>query len=292
MPRGQRAVIAGLLRGEGPGPVCSVQWVPSHTHPPAGSWNVPPKFPPPNSTTSPPTPAIPAKLRAGGASAGDICVQSVPSQTQVSSTLSQSLVDGEITSPPNRTILPSYPAATAPRRAEGECAGESCVQLDPSNSFAGILRLSDTNFRGTGQTLSGNFIQSIQGTGPSVDLDYVNPFLDSLDTTLRFSVYSRLVFRFSNIFSSSSPTGGSDQYNERHSGVSLGVSRPVNDTTSIGISARLENVKTNNVETTIADQFVQQDGDVAIGTLGFVRNRRDRDQDATRGELADMRNSS
>lgn len=158
------------------------------------------------------------------------------------------------------------------------------VQLDPSNSFAGILRLSDINFQGTGQTVSVNFIQSIQGNGPSVDLDYVNPFLDSLDTTLRFSVYSRLVFRFSNIFSSNAPTSSSDQYNERHTGVSLGFSRPVTPNTSLGISGRFENVKTNNVTTTIADQFVQQDGDVAVATLGFVRNRRDRDQDATRGD--------
>ncbi|AIE85175.1 surface antigen (D15) [Fimbriimonas ginsengisoli Gsoil 348] len=158
------------------------------------------------------------------------------------------------------------------------------LQLDPRNKLAGVIRLSDTNFRGTGQTVGINYIQATQGSGPSVDLDYVNPFFDSKDTALRVSIYSRLVFRFANVFSSSSPTSSSSDYNERRTGGSIGFSRPVGDSLSYGLSVRYENVKTNNVSATGADRFIQQDGDVGVASLGFIRNRRDRDIDATRGD--------
>jgi outer membrane protein insertion porin family len=158
------------------------------------------------------------------------------------------------------------------------------LQLDPRNKLAGVIRLSDTNFRGTGQTIGINYIQATQGSGPSIDLDYVNPFFDSRDTSLRVSIYSRLVFRFANVFSSSAPTSSSNNYNERRTGGSIGFSRPVSDTLNLGISGRFENVKTNNVTATGADRFIQQDGDVGVLSLGGVRNRRDRDVDATRGD--------
>lgn len=158
------------------------------------------------------------------------------------------------------------------------------LQLDPQNSLAGLIRLSDTNFRGTGQSVSLNYIQATQGSGPSVDLDYSNPFIDNLDTSLHFSVYSRLVFRFSNVFSTTTPSNTSDQYNERRTGASLGFSRPLTDQLSAGVSVRYENVKTNNVTTTLVDQFIRQDGNVAVATAGLILNRRDRDLDATHGD--------
>lgn len=159
------------------------------------------------------------------------------------------------------------------------------LQLDPQNSLAGIVRLSDINFRGTGQTVGINYIQATRGSGPSVDLDYSNPFFDNKDTTLRASIYSRVLFRFTNVFgSSSAPTSDTNDYNERRTGASLGFSRPINDTLSLGVSGRFENVKTNNVETTAADQFIQQDGDIGVLTLGGILNRRDRDIEATHGD--------
>lgn len=158
------------------------------------------------------------------------------------------------------------------------------LQLDPRNKIAGVIRLSDTNFRGSGQTVGINYIQATQGNGPSVDLDYVNPFLDSKDTALRVSLYSRLVFRFTSAFASSAPTSSSNDYNERRTGGSVGFSRPVSDTLSLGLSGRFETVKTNNVSSTGADRFIQQDGEVGVISFGGIRNRRDRDVDATRGD--------
>jgi outer membrane protein insertion porin family len=158
------------------------------------------------------------------------------------------------------------------------------VQLDPSSSLAGIIKLSDINFRGTGQSVSFNYTQATQGSGPSVEFDYSNPFIDNKDTSIHAALYSRLNFRFSNVFSSGSPSGSSNQYNERRTGGSLGLTRPISDQVSFGINARYEGVKTSNVNTTLSDQFIQQDGTLAVVTLGVVRNRRDRDLDATHGD--------
>jgi len=160
------------------------------------------------------------------------------------------------------------------------------LQLDPRNSLAGIIRLSDTNFRGTGQGVDINYIQATRGQGPSIDLGYTNPFFDNKDTSLRVQVYSRLVFRFANAFGSNSPVTDSDQYNERRTGGSVGFNRPLNDALSIGISARLENVTTNNLGTTNANSFIQQDGTVGVFSFGGVMNKRDRDLDPTRGSWA------
>lgn len=158
------------------------------------------------------------------------------------------------------------------------------VQLDPRNSLAGILKLSDTNFRGTGQTVGVNLTQATQGAGTSVDFDYVNPFFDRHDTSLRASLYSRVVYRFTNAFNSGSLLSSGNTYNERRTGGTLGFSRPLNDNLSLGYSLRVEGVKTNNIDSNGADRFVQQDGDIAVFSLGGIRNRRDRDVDATHGD--------
>jgi outer membrane protein insertion porin family len=157
------------------------------------------------------------------------------------------------------------------------------LQLDPRNSIAGVVSLRDINFRGTGQSVGINYIQATRGTGPSVDLDYTNPFFDAKDTTLRASIYSRVVFRFANTFGSNTPIDNTDSYYERRTGASLGISRPIRENLSLGVSARFENVKTNNASTADPDQFIQQDGDIAVLSIGGVLNRRDRDVDPTRG---------
>jgi len=161
------------------------------------------------------------------------------------------------------------------------------VQLDPDSSLAGLIRLSENNLYGTGKSVALNLTQAISGGGPSVDLNYTNPFYDAKDTTMQTSVYSRLVYRFgSSFFGTSSPINSSTQYSERHSGFSLGFVRPITDQVSLGVSGRLENVITNNTGATPLNSFVQQDGD--IGMLGFsaTRDRRDVNTDTSRGDFS------
>jgi outer membrane protein insertion porin family len=161
------------------------------------------------------------------------------------------------------------------------------VQVDPSSSVAGVIKLSDTNLGGTGQGLSLDLLQATQGGGPSAGLDYTNPFYDNKDTTLRASIYSRLTYRFSGIFGQSTPTTNTSEYNERRTGTSIGVSRPITDTLSIGTNVRYENVKTN-VGAGVSD-FIQQDGDVGVVTFGATLNRRDLDTDPSRGDFINVK---
>lgn len=154
------------------------------------------------------------------------------------------------------------------------------VQVDPATSIAGVIKVSDTNLNGSGQGLSLDLTQATQGGGPSVRLDYTNPFYDSKDTTIHASVYTQVIYRFSGIFEQTSSALTSEYY-ERRTGSSLGFSRPINDTESYGVGLRLENVQTF-VNSSISD-FIQQDGDIGVATFGFTINKRDVDLDPSRG---------
>lgn len=159
------------------------------------------------------------------------------------------------------------------------------LQLDPRSSFAGLLKLSDSNFRGTGQSVGINFIQATRGDGASIDLNYSNPFFDSRDTTLNMSVYSRLNYRFANgAFGGSTSTEDDQRYTERRTGATIGFSRPRGDDLSLGLSGRFESIKTEQSGNTSTLNFIQQDGDVAVVSFAGVRNRRDVDVDPSRGD--------
>ncbi|CAN5382572.1 POTRA domain-containing protein [soil metagenome] len=167
------------------------------------------------------------------------------------------------------------------------------LQLDPRSSLAGVIRVQETNLRGTGQSVGVNFIQATKGGGPSVDLDYSNPFIDSHDTTLRASVYNRLVYRFSGGPFGGGGLGNLDNFNERRTGGTIGLSRPVDDYLSLGASVRYETVKTNDDGTNFGNfgiinfnnnsTFVQQDGSVGVFSLSGVLNKRDVDIDPSTG---------
>jgi outer membrane protein insertion porin family len=168
------------------------------------------------------------------------------------------------------------------------------LQLDPRNSLAGIVRYSQANVGGTGQSFGVNFLQSTQGVGPSIDVDYTNPFIDNQNTTLRASLYSRVIFRFQGgLFGSGDTSFTKDnQYNERRTGGSFGFSRPVHgENSSVGLSLRAENVKTENLKATTTsgtNNFIMQDGPVAVLTAGFTQDRRDVPIDAARGDWVQL----
>ena len=101
------------------------------------------------------------------------------------------------------------------------------LQLDPRSSFAGVIRLSDTNFRGSGQSMGVNYLQSTTGRGASLDLDYSNPVIDNRGSVLNVAAYSRLMYRFSNGLGSNSTPTDDNRYTERRTGASIGYTRPI-----------------------------------------------------------------
>ena len=162
------------------------------------------------------------------------------------------------------------------------------VAVDPRNSYAGLLSIADTNFRGTGQSISLNYTQATTGGGASTSIAYTNPFIDNQDTTLRFELYSRLNFRFANTglgSGNNSPTSN-DRYTERRTGGSLGLQRPRGDFDSYGISGRFESITTGDLSDNADDNYIRQDGDVAAVAFTAISNHRDVDVDPSRGYFA------
>jgi outer membrane protein insertion porin family len=101
------------------------------------------------------------------------------------------------------------------------------VQVDPRSSFAGLLRFSDSNFQGSGQSVGLSYLQGTAGGGASVTLDYGNPFYDDRGTSVQASLFSRVVYRFSGIgFDGSETPTENNRYFERRTGGTSTSSRP------------------------------------------------------------------
>ena len=159
------------------------------------------------------------------------------------------------------------------------------ISVDPRSSFAGSIRLADTNFRGTGQTVGVSYLQVVTGGGASLDLEYANPFIDHRDTTLNLNIYSRLIYRFGGSFgNTTSPTD--ERLTERRTGGSFSLSRPLSSRTSGSVGLRFESIRTGDINNANAAGFIKQDGTVAVASLGWNKNNRDVDIDPARGDWA------
>jgi outer membrane protein insertion porin family len=158
------------------------------------------------------------------------------------------------------------------------------LQVDPQNSLAGVVRLSQQNVGGTGQTVSLDYLQTTQGGGASVGVDYVNPFFDTRSTALSVGIYSRVLYRFNNFFNQNAPTANNNIF-ERRTGGTVGLARPISETETFGTSFRFENSRTFNQATINQDGFIQQDGEVAGLSFAYTADRRDLITDPSRGSF-------
>ena len=158
------------------------------------------------------------------------------------------------------------------------------LSVDPRSSFAGSIKLNDTNFRGTGQSIGFSMLQAVSGGGASLDLDYTHPFIDNRDTSLSIGLYSRLLYRFSGTGFGSGGSPTDERFTERRTGMSLNFTRPLSAKSSGNLGARYEGIRTGELTTTNVNSFIQQDGSVGVLSLGFTQNRRDVDFDAAAGD--------
>lgn len=154
--------------------------------------------------------------------------------------------------------------------------------IDPRSNIAGQVSFYETNFRGTGQTLGVNLSQAINIGGPSVDLAYRNPFMDSKDTAFDINLYSKSIYHFSDSGFGSNSNLGNDPFTERRTGISLGLSRPTGDRQRASVGLRFEGVKTTGSTNSI-NNFIQQDGIIGVLNFGYLVNTRDYDLDPSRG---------
>jgi len=160
------------------------------------------------------------------------------------------------------------------------------VSLDPRSRLAGNVRYFDTNFNGTGQQTGVTLSQDTSGGGLSVSLDYVNPFMDSRDSNLAIRAYSRVNSYFTGIGIGGQDSPNDQRFDERRTGGSVALSRPLGRDFLASIGANYEVIKTINLRTTGDANFIQQDGDVGTLSFGLGRDRRDVPLDPAEGDYA------
>ncbi|MFN4032615.1 MAG: outer membrane protein assembly factor [Fimbriimonadales bacterium] len=157
--------------------------------------------------------------------------------------------------------------------------------IDSRRRLIGLAEIYETNFQGSGRTVGVNFQSTGGRDGNSIEILFTEPYLDRHRTSLSVSLYNKLVYRFtSNFFGGSIDPNLEQRYDERRRGVTVGVSRPLNDFLSASIGLRTEDVNTNRVATTQGSGFIRQDGSLTSLTLRGVYNNRDFDLDPAQGQ--------
>lgn len=163
------------------------------------------------------------------------------------------------------------------------------IALDPQSRLVGFASYSDSNFLGLGQTSSINLSQATVGGGTSAELGWGNRFYDSKGTSVSARLYSRVVYNFtgSGFGSSSSPIEG-ERFDERRTGGSIAFARPFEKIYRAKVGFQFDNVKSINLDPTLTDGYVQQDGDIFAIQLGVDRDTRHPSGDPFQGELVSL----
>lgn len=157
--------------------------------------------------------------------------------------------------------------------------------IDSRRRLVGLAEVFETNFQGTGRTVGVNFQSTGGRNGNSIELLFTEPYLDRHRTSLSVSLYNKLVYRFtSNFFGGQIDPNLEQQYDERRRGITVGLSRPLNDLLTASLGLRAEDVNTNRVATNLGGGFIRQDGSLTSLSLRGVYNNRDFDLDPAQGQ--------
>ncbi len=151
----------------------------------------------------------------------------------------------------------------------------------------GRAEITETNFRGMGETV--NLLWEAGGavSRSSVELGFTEPWLDNKHTSLAVQLYDKTVYRFSNSLqnsvASSVNVGTDDRYNEQRTGSTITLSRPIKDTYRGSLSFRGENVKTGTLDLSPANAEIIQNGPIYSISGTLLHNTRDLDVDPIMG---------
>ncbi len=163
--------------------------------------------------------------------------------------------------------------------------------------LVGQARFAETNFRGRAQGL--NLLWQ-QGTseavgGPSSEeIGFYEPWIDSKHTSLSVNGFNRITYRFSSGIFGTSTFADDQNYNERHKGGDMTVSRPITEKTRVFVGLKYDDVETDpsllRMESDTAGEVIYsdlvklvQDGTVTSASLRLVHNTRDFDLDPGTG---------
>lgn len=156
---------------------------------------------------------------------------------------------------------------------------------EPGSPVVGTFGISETNIRGTGQSISFRGAQGVRTQGPTLEVTYGNPFLTRDNLALGVTVYTRQSYRFAGLgFSNGEDPSGNEPLGERRTGAVIGVTKQVDPSSSAQVGIRVEEVNSNSQTGATDVGITRQSGSLASLVFGFTRNRRDAEVNPSRGD--------
>lgn len=143
----------------------------------------------------------------------------------------------------------------------------------------GRAEISETNFRGMDETLSLLLEAGGIANTSSVELSFVEPWLDRKHTALAIQVYDKTIYRFANslIDATNLPNevGTDTHYNEQRVGSTITLSRPVGRRYTASAFIRAENVHTDSLDLGGLNASILQNGPIYVTGLTGMHDTRD-----------------
>jgi len=147
--------------------------------------------------------------------------------------------------------------------------------------------ITETNFRGSGETV--NLLLEAGGAAnkSSVELGFNEPWLDKHHTDLNVQVYDKVIYRFANSLTNANvvatDVGTSDVYNEQRIGSTITLSRPLPRRYRIALTARGESVTTDPIALGGVNASILQNGPIYSLGISGVHDTRDQPLDPVMG---------
>ena len=155
------------------------------------------------------------------------------------------------------------------------------IGYSSSKKLVGTVRVSDTNFMGTGKSVSALWEQGtrhgFKGKG-SWEIGYSDPWIDNHNTNMAIQVYNKLVYRFTNSSFGGSALSNDVNYGERHQGSQITFTRPFGKEkqSSVMLGFKYDNVETNPNYLYEDEMWrIIQNGVVTAATVAFENDTRD-----------------
>lgn len=151
------------------------------------------------------------------------------------------------------------------------------VGFSSREQLVGRAELSESNFRGLGETLSLSWEVGGTQSQSSLEASFGDPWIDKYHTGFNVDLYNKVIYRFYNSFlpNSYTGTGTNSQYLERHIGGLVTFSRPASDVSTTYLTIRSESVSADDVAVALADNFVHQNANISGIGMRYAVNTRD-----------------
>lgn len=135
----------------------------------------------------------------------------------------------------------------------------------------GFAQLAETNFRGMAETVSLRWETGGITGRSTLELGYIQPWIDQKHTSLNLQLYDKIFVRFANRLNDSAPVGGvstfqDNRYFEERVGGTVTVGRPFKENYRADLSLRADTVKANPLALDSTNSEILQN--VKIASVG------------------------